>query len=54
MSYDRHPEKKYEQPHPPAGLKGKPGFKPKGQYEKDVIEKASKELQAKSEESKGE
>ena len=54
MSYGRHVEKKYVPPHPPAGLKGKPGFKPKGQYEKDVIEKASKELQAKSEESKGE
>lgn len=34
-------EKKYQQPQP-LGLKGKPGSKPKGAFEKEMIDKASK------------
>lgn len=41
MSYDKAaPEKKYQQPQPP-GLKGKPGAKPKGAFEREMVDKAS-------------
>ena len=40
MSYGRSSKKEYEQP-VPSGQKGKPGFKPKGSFEKDLIGRAA-------------
>jgi len=41
MSYSKAAEKKYPVPQPPTGLKGKSGFKPKGAFEKEMVDKAS-------------
>jgi hypothetical protein len=41
LSYRKpQPEKKYVAP-PSTGLKAKPGFRPKGTFEKDMIDKFS-------------
>ena len=40
MSYGRSSKKQYEQPMP-SGQKGKPGIKPKGSFEKDLISRAT-------------
>lgn len=42
MCYGRSSKKEYEQPVPSGlGQKGKPGFKPKGSFEKDLIGRAT-------------
>jgi hypothetical protein len=51
MSYGRSQEKKYAQQPSPSLQRGK-GFKPKGDFEKDLISKSS-ESQIKTGESKG-
>lgn len=41
MSYNTSAEKKHLQPPPSTGLKGKAGFKPKGSFDKEMVDKAS-------------
>jgi hypothetical protein len=50
MSYGRSSKKEYEQPPPSTGLKGKLGIKPKGQFEKDIIDKSTEKLLKESKE----
>jgi hypothetical protein len=48
MSYhkDSGRKKKYDQPAPSAQKGGKPGIRPKGAFEKQMIEKAGQDVKA--------